>query len=59
MRRIVLRGVNALYYILLLAGTVGFALYAWHYFEATYYQAEYEEAFQRLEAERVPASSTE
>lgn len=57
--RIVLRGVYGLYYILLLAGTVAFALYAWHYFEATYYQVEYEEAFERLEAERVPPSSAE
>jgi sortase A len=58
-RRIILRGVHGLYYILLLAGTVALALYAWHYFEATYYQAEYEQAFDRLEAERVAPSSDE
>jgi sortase A len=40
-----------------LAGTVALALYAWHYFEATYYQAEYEEAFERLEAERPPSTA--
>ena len=58
-RRIVLRGVHALYHVLLWVGTVAIGLYAWHYFEANYYQAEYEEAFNRLEAERVPPSSPE
>jgi sortase A len=58
-RRIILRGVHGLYHILLWVGTGALALFAWHYFEATYYQAEYEKAFERLETERPRPSSGE
>jgi sortase A len=51
MVRIVLTGIRWVYRFLLCAGVVALALFAWHYFEATYYQEQYERAFEQLEAE--------
>jgi sortase A len=50
--RIVLRRVRWIYHGLLCVGTICLGLFAWHFFESSYYQAEYERAFARLEAER-------
>ncbi len=50
--KITVRRIRWIYHALLCVGTAALALSAWHYFQATYYQAEYEEAFARLEAER-------
>lgn len=50
--KITVRRIRWIYYALLCVGTAALALSSWHYFQATYYQAEYEQAFARLEAER-------
>jgi hypothetical protein len=50
--RIVVTGIRWVYRALLAVGAAAIALFAWYSFEATHYQAEYERAFDRLEAER-------